>query len=311
MELRSFPDGIFYAPNRPYGCVRMIIIQRDVPGIGRNMIIHKMLKGICEAGTAAAVVTVIVLYPGRGLCEKPPHMEYPTKLLSLDTGYILGNGANIQIGLGETGFGLRDRVQVTTNTLLDITTMVNFQLKGALLQESERRPALAVLLGYYNLAGSDMAIDYIVKQSLDENSIDMSSGLDVFAVNISLTKKILPKVRLHLGYQYKYVDGYSDSNEPITLDSDGDSVVVDAGLNGHVHYRAFLGGVDFDPLDHVKLIAELGFDFTYKEFRGGAGVRFGVMRSFALQLGVVWPGLDLDDGVKTAVMPHLSLFWRF
>ncbi len=238
-------------------------------------------------------------------------MEYPTKLFSLDTGYILGNGANVQIGLGETGFGLRDRVQVTTNTLLDITTMVNFQLKGAILRESERAPALSVLIGYYNLAGSDMAVDYIVEQALDENHIDMSSGLDVFAVNVSLTKKILPKARLHLGYQYKFVDGYSDSNEPITLDSEGDSVVVDAGVDGQVHYRAFLGGLDLDPLDHVKLLLELGFDFTYKEFRGGAGVRFGVMRSFALQLGVVWPGLDLDEGVKTPVMPHLSFFWRF
>ena len=289
----------------------MIIIHWDIPGIGRKMIIHNMLKRICETGTAAAVMTVIVLYPGKGLCEKPPHIEYPTKLFSLDTGYILGMGANIQIGLGETGFGLRDRVQVTTNTLLDITTMVNFQLKGALLQESERRPALAVLLGYYNLAGSDMAVDYVVERALDENNIDFSSGLEVFAANISLTKKILPKVRLHIGYQYKYVDGYSDSNEPITLDSAGDSVTVDAGINGHVHHRSFLGGVDFDPLDHVKLIAEFGIDFTYKEFRGGAGVRFGVMRSFALQLGVVWPGLDLDEGVKTPVMPHLSLFWRF
>ncbi len=50
-------------------------------------------------------------------------MEYPTKLFSLDTGYFLGNGANIQVGLGETGFGLRDRVQLTTNTLLDAATM--------------------------------------------------------------------------------------------------------------------------------------------------------------------------------------------
>ncbi len=275
------------------------------------MNIHRMLKRISEAAVVSAVVVTVVLYPGSGLCEKPPHMEHPTKLFSLDTGYILGNGANVQIGLGETGFGLRDRVQLTTNTLLDLTTMVNFQLKGALLRESDQRPALAVLLGYYNLAGTDMVLDYIVEQSLDEKNIEFSSGLEVFAVNISLSKKILPQVRLHAGYQYKYVDGYSDSNGPITLDSDGDSITVDAGLNGHVHHRSFLGAVDFNPLDHVKLIAELGFDFTYKEFRGGAGVRFGVLRSFALQLGVVWPGLDLDEGIKTPVMPHLSLFWRF
>ena len=114
----------------------MIIIQHSFPETGRKMNIHKMFKRIRETGTAFAVTMVIVLYPGSGLCEKPPHMEYPTRLLSLDTGYILGNGANVQVGLGETGFGLRDRVQVTTNTLLDITTMVNFQLKGALLLES-------------------------------------------------------------------------------------------------------------------------------------------------------------------------------
>ena len=275
------------------------------------MNIHSILKRISGTAAVSAATALIVLYPGRGLCEKPPHMEYPTKLFSLDTGYILGSGAHVQIGLGETGFGLRDRVQVTTNTLLDITTMVNLQFKGALLQESERRPALAVLLGYYNLAGSDIAVDYLVEQTIDEGSIDVSSGLEVYAVNISMTKKILPKVRLHTGFQYKYVEGYSDSNDPITLGSEGDSVTVEAAIKGHVHHRSFLGAVDFDPVDHVKLIAELGFDFTYKEFRGGAGVRFGVLRSFALQVGMVWPGVDLDEGVSTPVMPHLSLFWRF
>jgi len=275
------------------------------------MNIHRMLNRICGTSAALAVMAVIVLFPGSGSCEKPAHMEYPTKLFSLDTGYILGKGANVQVGLGETGFGLRDRIQLTTNTILDIATMVNFQVKGALLIESERAPALSVLLGYYNLAGLDMAVDYVVEQSLDESGIDMSSGFEVFAVNISLTKKILPKVRLHLGYQYKYVEGYSDSNESITLDSEGDSVVVDAEISGQVDYRAFLCGVDFDPLDHVKLIAELGFDFTYGEFRGGAGARLGVLSSFALQLGVLWPGLDLADGVTTPVMPHLSMFWRF
>lgn len=275
------------------------------------MNIHNMFNRICGVPVAIAVMAVIVLYPGSGSCEKPAHMEYPTKLFSLDTGYILGNGANVQVGLGETGFGLKNRIQITTNTLLDIATMINFQVKGALLIESERAPALSILLGYYNLAGSDMAVDYVVEKSLDESGIDMSSGFEVFAVNVSLTKKVLPKVRLHLGYQYKLVDGYSDSNEPITLDSGGDSVVVDAEISGQVNYRAFLGGVDFDPLDHVKLIAELGFDFTYGEFRGGAGVRFGVLSSFALQLGVLWPGLDLEDGVQTPVMPYLSMLWRF
>ena len=98
------------------------------------MNIHKELRKICEIGASIAFTAVIVLYPGDALCEKPPHMEYPTKLFSLDTGYILGNGANVQIGLGETGFGLRDRVQLTTNTLLDITTMINFQVKGAILR---------------------------------------------------------------------------------------------------------------------------------------------------------------------------------
>jgi hypothetical protein len=272
------------------------------------MNIHRILNRIC---CTIAVMAVIVLYPGSGSCEKPAHMEYPTKLFSLDTGYILGNGANVQVGLGETGFGFRDRIQITTNTVLDIATMVNFQVKGALLIESERAPAISILLGYYNLAGSDMAVDYLVEQSLDESGIDMSSGFEVLAVNVSLTKKILPKVRLHLGYQYKFVDGYSDSNGPIALDSEGDSVVVDAKISGQIDYRAFLGGVDFDPLDHVKLIAELGFDFTYGEFRGGAGARFGVLSSFAIQLGVLWPGLDLEDGVETPVMPYLSMLWRF
>jgi hypothetical protein len=285
----------------------MIIIQGDIPGIGRKMNIHKALKKI----GAIAALAAAVLYPAEGLSETPPHMEYPTKLFSLDTGYILGNGANVQIGLGETGFGIRDRVQLTTNTLLDITTMVNFQLKGALLTESDRRPALAVSLGYYNLAGSDMAVDYIVENALDERGMDLSSGFEVLAANISLTKRILPMVRMHIGYQYKYVDGYSDSNGPITFESGGDSVTVDAGIKGRVHHRSMLAAVDFNPLDQIKLITELGFDFTYREFRGGAGLRFGIFRSFAFQLGVVWPGLDLDEGVKTPVMPHLSLFWRF
>ena len=198
-----------------------IIIVFFLPGFAWTLVFFRGINVLervgLSIGLSIAVTAVIVLYPGEALCEKPPHMEYPTKLFSLDTGYILGNGANVQIGLGETGFGLRDRVQLTTNTLLDITTMVNLQVKGAILRESNRMPALSVLLGYYNLAGSDMAIDYVVEQALDDNNTDLTSGLEVFAANVTLTKKILPKVRLHLGYQYKYVDGYSDSNEPITL----------------------------------------------------------------------------------------------
>jgi hypothetical protein len=273
-----------------------------------------IFKKITDNSRHAAVLCIVaaaVMIPATGACEKPVHMQYPAKLFSLDTGYILGNGANVKVGLGETGFGIRDRVQLTTNTLLDITTMVNFQVKGALVTETDRRPALAVQLGYYNLAGSDMAIDYVVERALEDKNADLSSGLEIMAANISLTKGILPGLRVHFGYQYKYVDGYSDSNEPLTLDSEGDSISVDAGVKGQADHRSFLGAVDLDASDHVKLIAELGFDLTYGEVRGGAGARFGLFNTFAVQLGVVWPGVDLDERVRIPVMPHLSLFWRF
>ena len=264
-----------------------------------------------HAAILLAAAAAVLLPAAPSTAEKPPHMSYPSKLLSLDTGYILGSGANVKIGLGESGFGIADRVQLTTNTILDAVALANIQVKAGILRDARRVPAVSVLIGYYDFLASDLVIDGLMEEVLEEEDISISSSLEVFAASVTVSKAVSGSLRLHIGYQYRHLDGYVDSDDTVWLeDSEGDSLGVDTDVEGEADHRSLVGAVDFDALDHLKLILEMGIDFTYGKFRGGAGIRAGIGTSFAFQAGVMWPGAEIED-VDVPVIPHISLFWRF
>ncbi len=243
--------------------------------------------------------------------EIPPHAQYPSKLMSLKTGYVLGYGQRVKVGLGESGIGISDRVQVTTNTLFDLLTFVNAEVKLSLLEDRLPLPALAVSLGYYSLLTSELIIDTVVHEAFADEDMSLDSGLDCLTFSASVSKRVSSRTRVHLSFQYYHLEGEVRTEEPFTLSTEEGDMGLEMSLDQSAHHSCLLGAVDFDLLEHLKLMVELGYDITREAGRGGAGFRLGFMRSFALQAGVIWPGLQLEDDIDVPVLPHFSFFWRF
>jgi hypothetical protein len=251
----------------------------------------------CSAGPASA--------------ERPPHFDYPIRLFNVETGYVLGPGGNVRIGLGESGFGVRGRMQFTTNLLFDFLTFVNGQVKLGLLAEKGPLPAVAAGFGYYNLASSDMIVGTVLEEAFTEEKIDLSSGLEHYYVFLSMSKRLGARMRFHVGYQYRYLQGSLSSDEAVELKSEGDTLAVYLSLDQTADHKCMMTALDVDLIDHLKVLLELGYDMSYRRGRGGAGVRIGLFQSFNIQAGILWPGLRLDEDIDIPVLPSLTMFWRF
>lgn len=261
-----------------------------------------------------SVLTVLsfIAVSGAGLqAEIPPHAQYPSKLINLKTGYVLGYGQATKAGLGESGFGVGHRVQFTTNTLLDLLTFVNGEIKLSLLEDRLPFPALSVSLGYYSLLSSEFIVDTVVHEAFADEEMSLDSGLDCLTFSASASKRVYSRTRVHLSFQYYHLEGEVRTKEPFTLSTEEGDMGLEMSLDQSAHHSCLLGGFDFDLLDHLKLMVELGYDITRDAGRGAAGFRLGLMRSFAVQAGVIWPGLELEDDIDVPVLPHFSFFWRF
>ncbi|MBN2069988.1 MAG: hypothetical protein JW814_00920 [Candidatus Krumholzibacteriota bacterium] len=264
---------------------------------------------ICKAALIAALL--LSLFTAGSVADQPPHSIFPVKLMNLETGYLLGNGQNTKIGLGDSGIGLFGRVQITTNTLMDMLTLVNGQVKVGILPDEGPFPALSTGMGYYNLVSSDYLVDIVMEQAFTEEKMSISSGLDILSWFISASKKINDRLRFHAGFQYRRLEGHLKTDEPVDMGSDGDSMGIEVAFRETASHRSILFGADVDLFDHLKFMLELGSDLSYGRARGGAGVQVGVGGSFAFQAGVLWPGISLDEDIDIPVLPHISLFWRF
>ncbi|MBD3178868.1 MAG: hypothetical protein GF417_04290 [Candidatus Latescibacteria bacterium] len=259
------------------------------------------------------VLAILLLVPEGAAAERPPHFSYPTKLMNVETGYLLGErGGRLKIGFGETGFGFHPRVQVTTNTMLDFISFLNAQLKLGILMEKGKIPALAVGGGYYNLVASGFIVNSITEEALStEEEFELDSGLDSWYLHISLSKQLYPGARIHLSYQYRYISGYFEADEPITLTSGDDELSAYTSLDQSVYHRSFMSALDADLGSSLKAILEMGYDISYQKFRGGFALRLAATRGFAIQGGVLWPGIDLGDDFEMPVVPNLAFFWRY
>lgn len=269
---------------------------------------------ILRKGTAllAVLVSILIISAGRCQASRPSHMEFPIKLLNLETGYVLGNGQSTRIGLGDSGFGVMNTVQFSTNTMMDMVTLINGQVKVRVLPESLGLFSLSTGLAYYNLVSSQYIIDTVVEEAFTEEDINIESGLDILCWFISASRKIGPAVRLHAGYQYRRLQGDLTTKDPIVMEDDeGESIGVDLEFTETAEQSCLMFGADADIFSHLKIMLELGYDFSYEQSRGGAGLRLGIGGSFALQAGVLWPGIELDEDIDYPVLPHFSLFWRF
>lgn len=259
------------------------------------------------------LVTAAFLLHPMGLClaDQPVHMQYPIKLMNLETGYVLGHGQNVRIGIGDSGFGVKDRIQFSTNTLMDIVTLVNGQVKINVLPEWDILPALSVGAAYYNLVSSQFVVDTVVEEAFSEEEMDLSAGLDILYWFISASRSVGPRIRFHAGYQHRYLKGELRTEKPVELDTDDGSMKIDLEFEETASHSCLLFGADLDVFDHLKFMVELGHDFSYGKSRGGVAFRLGIGGSFALQAGMLWPGLDLDEDIDVPVLPHFTLFTRF
>lgn len=287
------------------------------------MVDHKLRQGwrmknirrtcILRKGIAFLAVLMLISIVSAGMCHasRPPHMEFPIKLMNLETGYVLGNGQSVRIGIGDSGFGVMNTVQFSTNTLMDVVTLINGQVKVRILPESLGLFSLSTGLAYYNLISSQYIIDTVVEEAFTEEDIDIESGLDILCWFLSASRKIGPAVRLHAGYQYRRLQGNLSTKSPVTMDDDDESIGVDLDFEETAEQSCLMFGADADIFSHLKIMLELGYDFSYERSRGGAGIRLGIGGAFALQAGVLWPGIKLDEDIDLPVLPHFSLFWRF
>ncbi|HSG27083.1 MAG TPA: hypothetical protein VLA34_01295, partial [Candidatus Krumholzibacterium sp.] len=214
-------------------------------------------------------------------------------------------------GIGDSGFGIAGVVQLTTNTLFDMATLINGQVKVRVMPEEFGLASVSLGIGYYNLVSAQYLTDIIVEEAFTEEETDIESGLDMLYFFVSASRRVGPVLRLHAGYQHRYFSGNLITRKPIEFEDDGETLGLELEFDQSASHDCMLFGADLDFLDHLKFMLELGYDFSYERARGGAGVRLGIGGSLALQAGIMWPGLELDEDIDIPVLPHFSLFWRF
>ncbi|MBN1884129.1 MAG: hypothetical protein JW876_01230 [Candidatus Krumholzibacteriota bacterium] len=269
-------------------------------------------------GTTSRIAILLILCPAllatAPLSAAPDDFksfDRPTKLLNLETGYCLGPGGSVQIGIGQSGFGLGGSVQLTTDTFLDLLTFVNGQVKVALGGKSRGMPSIAAGFGWYTLVSSELIIDRIIEETFTDARVDVGAGLDMYYGFVTASAEIGRRARAHLGYQHRYLDGDVESRRAFEIGTDVDTMQVGMSIRETATHRCALAGIDVDPLPGLKFLFEAGWDFSCGHARGGAGVRLGLPGNVALQAGVLWPGVSLDDDIDLPVLPTATIHVRF
>ena len=258
----------------------------------------------------AAVLAVCFLVSVPAAADRPERFNYPIKIMNVETAYLLGPGGNTQIGLAQSGLGVKGRMQFTTDVLLDLATFLNGQVKVGIVPEEGRIPAFAVGVAYFNLIAAGYLTDAAVRAAFTEEETKTVSDLQVLYSFLSLSKTLHERVRLHASYQFHFLEGMVDSEEPYVFYEAGDTTTVYMTVNQTTIHTSLMSALDFDLLDSLKFLFELGYDISYDRPRTGLGARFG-MGNFNFQIGVMWPGVYLDEDIDIPVVPNFNLYFRF
>ena len=149
-----------------------------------------------------------------------------------------------------------------------------------------------------------------MRAAFTEEETKTVSELQVLYGFLSVSKTLNERVRVHATYQYHFLEGLVDSEEPYVFYEAGDTMTVYMSVNQTTVHSSLMSALDFDLLDNLKLLLELGYDISYDKPRTGFGVRFG-MGNFSFQGGVLWPGVYLDEDIDIPVIPNLSFYFRF
>jgi hypothetical protein len=233
---------------------------------------------------------------------------YPARLLSIESGRVIDRGSGL-VGFGDTRYAPFRRVELLTNTILDVIGIANLGVKALALEPSGSRPSVAAVFRYYESYGG--LIDTGVKHVAESFADVTDSETDVRGIvgHVTATWSAgAGRTHYHVSLQ-----GHHAIEEEFGVT---DSV---AGGGGSVRFLkgndvSTMWGVDHRVLDtRLVVLLEAGYSWTLERGRLGLGVDTGSRRLRVL-LGVLYPGVKTDlatEPTDLVVTPALSVHWRF
>jgi hypothetical protein len=195
--------------------------------------------------------------------------------LNMPTGFTLNKG-EFTVGIGTLGYGISDRIQISTNILLYLFQVYNGDLKIQVINSGSFSLAAGLDMNYINLKvyGED-------------------TGFTAFSPYIALSPKLSDKTTLHFSGRYSFFHGDTDI-------TDADVEAVSIGTS-------FSTGIEHSLSPKTKFLTEAGYDATFKGFRMGGAVLFGG-KKFRLKLGINY---FKPKGTGGFTIPVIGLWWRF
>lgn len=229
--------------------------------------------------------------------------EKAIKLFNMDTGYLLKSGEK-EVGIGILAFGIGNRLEISTNTLMDALTLVNGTVKVGFLEETGGIPAVSMGAGYFKWLALGLLIDVYTDSANNEFPDDMpsdyTSNLWGYKAFFSMSKTLAPALHGHASIQIGRVESRIES-----VPGEDDRIGIKAE-GGKAYYSPYWA---VDLGSKTKLIAESRFDSFDHKVRWTFGVRLGAGKG-RLQLGATVPGIKLEE-TTLSVVPHFRLYARF
>jgi hypothetical protein len=196
--------------------------------------------------------------------------------VSIPTGTTLAQ-REIILGLGNVCLGLTNRLQVSTNVLLYLLQIYNGALKYGIHQSES-----------FNLSAG-----------LEFNYVNIGEGEDKFEFSsispyLAASYKASERWNIHVMGRLSKFAGYEE--------------IQGVEVLGYITGTTLMAGLDYSLSRRMKLLAEAGYDASFKIVHLSSAVLFG-WNSFRLKLGVNYfrpenyhPGITL---------PVIGLWWRF
>jgi opacity protein-like surface antigen len=233
------------------------------------------MKEKTEMKKILMVILICALCAAPGLAESGFRSRSPLNNVTMPTGFTLNQGEFI-VGLGPVGYGFSERFQFSTNILLYLFQVYNADLKYRLFKSDSLNVAAGIKFDYLSL----------------NTSYDQTGFLSA-SLYLALSSRVNDRLTLHL------------SGQSSTFSSDVD--ITEDALREHLRGTSLMAGLDYSVSSRTKMLAEAGYDATFRGPRLGGAVLFG-WETFRLKLGVTW--IRLEDGGSFA-LPVIGLWWRF
>jgi len=240
-----------------------------------------------------------------------------TRTLSMETGFLLSHMES-KIGLGDIGLGLYDYFQIGTNSIMDIFIIPNINVKvGGFLGDIPLSIAAGAV--YWDFLGFSPILAQSTNQLLtDELTGTLKGKLYGYGFYFAASYEIAPGIAsIHGNFKADKVECYMHSIGDFTLDpreyvDNTDVYLVSPVVWGEVDawHRSFTISSDIQALSFLKLYPEIGYDMTMDKLKWGFGFGLPAGGDGEILLGVVGPGVEMDD-VKTGIVPVIQATWNF